>query len=690
MKGQLDAEMLRRWRAADGHFDRPAEGLSERLGWLHQAIGALDEGKPEAVFALAAQARAAGQPDIALILELCATPIAELDPDICRGRATMEQRANRLPRFPDFVRALVLLRQGKRPKNLPKQSEASAVGSAAYMLVLSFASGARGFSTVPALTAQIPRATPAMLATWMFREKQLRRLISDPLFAELKLSPQRYPDLHKTVGLPGNLEARTRGTEPWNDGHDPVAQHLYGLPLPEQRAWLGAMLHRLARDTRAGRFHGLVGLCHAAVHVAMRFPELKPLAVQLAVLEQRLDWLEPTDLPEPFVLEQLWQEQHQLLSAADRLALAARVEKLLDVYDDGEHLISDDVADEVLACLIAGHAELRTLPGYIRSLSEMSRDVLENLLKRYGATETRRALTHALVASGRSELDNALLYLFKLRGAPSELRILLHDIHASAVRAPPSRGFRRNLSRVLGEPWSQPIARELAYIASFAQDVPLRFQEAVRQLMPKLSAEDPSEAIALAISVGASELAKEQIALLGRSLRKLTPERATERALAAIDRTLHVVAPLSLNHPVYTQLEPLTRFALRQGPEPVLSSIRRGSFAEDSPDGGLLYWILRDPTVFGDLPRVAQAIQLALSEDESPSPIESPHGIVLEIIIHAIKLGPCTPPELMQRVRLNVETATSAEGVRSLLATLSSTNEADFEGLLQGLFGLND
>jgi hypothetical protein len=316
---------LEAWRHAEstlGDADAvQASTLPAPLGTVLRAMEALDAGDPAVIADLAAAVEVS-DPLVASTLRLLltspeATPAAEL------RALTLSQE---LP-YGDLLDALNVARTGRPAIPTDLLEECAGYRPALHAVFRLLTDDETATYTNPLVQAFSPRADQLQVAA---RAVQITghtaRSRLQHYFGELamRLDADRWPELDQHVRS-GDLVAWSQRRAPWTTVHDDeVAGLLAAGPAPLQRA-LGALLHRIGRDTVLGRLSGLARPTRAAFSLAWTLRVDPDLIEALGTLQLRVDRFDPEHTNHsPVVYVQLWRAA-KTWPAEDRLLCAKAV-----------------------------------------------------------------------------------------------------------------------------------------------------------------------------------------------------------------------------------------------------------------------------------------------------------------------------------------------------------------------------
>jgi hypothetical protein len=629
-------DVVIRWRGGEGAIgraravERAAAQLGPRLGWLLQAIAALDGGSRAEVARVAAGARADGQADVAEVLELLLAPRAEIDPTTVRKQAKARGlgASGGVPVL-DLLRSLAVFRTGTESPPAPALRQAARTRPALAMVMELLTSRSDRVSRDPTLEAYLLRGAQVIAVARMFR---VYRQV-DPAFLAsnydqdlLGLDSPRWSDL-RAAGQGGGeaVARRLRGEEPWTDGHDRVAEWLYRQP--DRKLWLGPMLQAIADLTSAGRLDRALGMAHVAAHLAahaaLSDPALRDLARQLVGLELRLRWaLGGSD--DPDVALALWNTR--ALAPAEQLRLA---EQLLQ----GPVLEGPD-AMEVAAVVAARSQNLDAVRDAVFALAE-DRGA-SAAVRHQGPDPGRAALVEAwLDAMHRPERAILAIPALVAGGQGAGAARVAQDLDLDR----PVPGLAEAACALAGVGVGALAA--LARLVGALGTVPDAVRTAAEQGLASPGADVVGAALALLAAGGQAERATSRIREEGRALRQMPAAAADERAATVVAAALthgeHAVGQ------VRPLVEPLARFVLREGPERALKAARAVP-ASLWPGLVTLFLQLRDDLQAheGWLDFVAEAAGPPVPDELAPLLRRASRQIVVE----ALKRRPATFGEL--------------------------------------------
>lgn len=571
-------------------LDRAVERFPPRFAWLARGLAALDDGRREVVLAVARAAEAAGQRDVAAVLDLALADPATIDPTAVRKaarKAGLDVGSG--VGFLDLLRSFAVYRTGTTSPPAAALRKASRGALCVEAAIDTFTSSSDRVYRYDALEAVLPRAAQVATAAQALR----RGLRIDRAWTATRFSPplldldrERWPDLDVASGGRAAIERRLAGTELWHQGHDAASEWLYQRPPAEARAWLGPLVRGIGEQLRAGRAGGLRGAVHAAAHLAHKQPDLADLAVQLCSLEARLEWLagSPTVL-----LEQLWSLRARL--AATEVLELARL--LLTVEGIEDERISAEITAAVLA-----HPSTTT-PKLVDLIErcDLERRTLEAALAGWAPSPARKDLVLALHAVGDGDSSAALLAVPRLVAAGDlegvEAVVFLAVDRSDRLQERPLAAAVAALAAAAG-----PCVVALARLASAVRDrAPLA--DAARRWAPTIGPEPAQRGalLALASASGAADVVAAVVLEEGRRLRALASSDADQRAFLVLAAALDL-RNAAIDDPLHDAVAALDRFVLRNGEAAALSAIQRVP-AEHPHAGGLVAWFLRHQTELG-------------------------------------------------------------------------------------------
>ena len=278
---------------------RVAEKLPERLSWLLRGLSALDQGDRSAIAELASRARAAGQGEIAAILDLVLADPGTVNPTAVRKdakRAGLGEGMT-LP-YLDLLRMIACLRSGKK---VTKSVAMRALEKQRPLLQglshnLATTSDANYiWRDVRKLSMRAEQTLAAMLQVHTGYGLSSGFLAHNFGSDALDLSPKRWPDLS---GTGSTMDAWIRGEGDW-----PEDPRIDGSKETRQRALFG-ILSRIHQQITAGRLVGLVGPAKTTCALAHQLG-MKPLHKLCHTLHLKLEWLEIQRVPRELLEELL-------------------------------------------------------------------------------------------------------------------------------------------------------------------------------------------------------------------------------------------------------------------------------------------------------------------------------------------------------------------------------------------------
>lgn len=623
-----DAALLPAWLAADvalskqdgAAIERAAAGLPPRLAVLLRCMAAIDLGEADGVAEAARAARAAGQCDVAAVLDVLLADAETLDPTAVRKAAKAAAlHADTQVAFLDLLRAFAARRTGSKSPMSAELREAKrhnyALEAAAwlftqhiYQVDVRVGLGLR----LPRAGQLFPLAQSAILGKEIDASAWRGRFTVDLVHGGISAPPPT------TDHDAQQIRRRLSGQAIWDDAHDPSSTWLYHAPAPERRAWLGAILQAIQVRLPA---HGgdLTNLVHAAWHLAKEEPQLRDLATQLMLLEDRLKWLQDPSEPATKLLEDLWRAREAAFLPEERLYLAGELWPVLeDVEDEG----TQRTIAEVIAATTPDYEKAILAVGY--AAEGIRPDLLLQNLKRRGATDQRVQSIAAELAmrlgDGRG-IVQAALALLRLgdtlgsftairRARLSRLRIDAGQLGLLAAAA--SAFHTEGAAEVLSE-------------ALYAAPKDVQLRGMARRWVESAPPELRRHAMRLAAGLGDRALLDPLATLEGRELRKGGAE-AEQRAAATVGLLCDFVEPSPL---MLETAAPFGRFLLRQGEPAALAWLPRLPAAQPAGDGYLAWWLARYSDVT-DRPAMVKAVLRYLTREEVPHDLARDAQILLE------------------------------------------------------------
>ncbi len=537
----MSAEQIDRWQRAEAALDRPraagraAEKLPGRLGWLLRALSCLDEGRPEEVEALAAEARAAGQGEIAAVLEVAAIPPDELDPTAVR-RAAKKQGLGEGMGLPylDLLRLYAARLAGARTTKsgalLSAERRRDRATLRAVNHMLSTTSDRSYFRTT--VRKLSPRAEQVIVCSHFLESYAAdgRRFL-ERNFAQvlLDLSPERYPDLQPGGG---DQLALWRTGGPFTLSQ----QQVMALPVARRRALLSSLLLGLYERTCSGRLADLVNPANAACHIAgtLREHDLQDLA---HTLHLKLEWLDPHLETPAELLEaalERWPEDRAL---RDQIG--------------AEAVEWEEIPPKLLAPALL-HAA--TLPDLVESsalLESLALDLgpgaaawrgLDRALEADGASPWRRSWARVVQAMAWEECERALGLLPPLVADAPSLGPVIASFQRALSELRPRQQRRRETQHTVAAFLEALAGRAGAGEHDLKVWEPLLFRglgecpwpESGRRVAAALAARDPAglppqqqiALLAAAVVAGLPERRDALVTQLGRQLMRTRPQAA--------------------------------------------------------------------------------------------------------------------------------------------------------------------
>jgi hypothetical protein len=623
-----DPALLPAWLTADvalskqdgAAIEQAAAGLPPRLAVLLRCLAAIDLGEADGVAEAARAARAAGQCDIAAVLDVLLADAETLDPTAVRKAAKAAAlHADTQVAFLDLLRAFAARRTGSKSPMSAELREARRHNYALEAAAWLFTQHISQIDVRVGLGLRLPRAgqlfplaQAAILGKEIDATAWRERFPVDLVHGGIS-APPPTADHHAQ-----QLHRRLTGQTPWDDAHDPSSTWLYEAPASERRAWLGPILRAI--QVRLPAPSGdLSNFVHAAWHLAKEEPQLRDLATQLTLLEDRLKWLQDPGEPELRLLEELWRARESSLLPEERLHLAGLLWPILDEVEDERTRRS--VAEVIIATTPDPEKAILAV-GY--AADGVRADVLLQNLKRRGAAEQRVQSVAAELAMRLSDgrgIIQAALALLRLGDFPGSF-VAVRRARLARLRIDTGQlGLLASAASALHTEGAAELLSEALYIAP--KDVQLRSM--ARRWVEGAPPELRRHAMRLAAGLGERSLLDPLATLEGRELRKGGAE-VEQRAASTVGLLCDFLEPSPL---MLETAAPFGRFLLRQGEAAALAWLERLPGAQPAADGYLAWWLARYSDVT-DRPAMVKAALRYLMKDDVPADLARDAQILLE------------------------------------------------------------
>lgn len=593
-------------RAAEARLpelDPSVERMPARQGQILRAMAALDRGDRAGVIAAAAAARAAGQHDLAWILDLLSAPAGSMGapeaglagpaPDLLGALATW--RRGKAARGSDSLRRLATRRPVLRALLDVLGRRRQPTGTVRDLKDLS----ERAASVAVAALAAGRRARVDLAA-------ELRRELPDCAF-----DLSRYDAQPGGPGAPPTLQR-------WLD--DPATvwgreQSLAAVQVLDRPGGSSELLSALllAIHARLASGHGpaLLEPVRACRRLAARQRHAEQLVEQLDVLERRLAALfDPRRALGPLLT--VWR-RCVARPTRERLFIAGRVLDVLLAMVTADEDPPDELrlSVDLVAYFILHTEDAAKRARVLASFGWMfPPEAFNKLLERVDPAE--RVWLQAELALTEERLDDVLAGVVALAGAGQHshanrlFRGVLAEFGAGARSPRFERAFERTLSalrvihpRVL-DPDLLPLILALARdLRSGVEAARALVRDELAQPLPDGDRRAAQHLLAYHL-LGDEAGAQEVMRRLGRWLRGADPDRADDLALGVL---VDVYDDLELGgapDAVRRLTAPLTSFFLREGSERSFHALRRG-LALMNGRAGLALWVREHVARLGDM-----------------------------------------------------------------------------------------
>ena len=594
---------LQKWKRAASTIGRPraleraANKLPDRLAWLLRGLGALDQGHRSAVREVARQAEAAGQGEVAAVLNVMLAAPDSLDPTAVRKEAKRAGLGAGMPLpFLDLLRLLAAWRSGKRTiKNTAlRRYEQHRPMLQALNHALSTSSSANyNWPNLHKLSLHADQVVAAVRQLDTYGHLDVRFIERNYSGDLLRLTPARWPDLTPGMSLVG---AWRKGEGDW-PGH---------FPLPTdpavQRRLLSGILIRMHQQIMDGRLAGLSSPAECVLVLAqdLGLHKLRPLLNDLFL---RLLWLDTQHVP-PELLDRLLTRARTTAEVTALGALAVELEELTPrqlraaIFWAAARPDADDAAEvlqEILDSVEPAQLPRHTLTKHLcdAGVDAWRRGWLEMVFDQY--TE------HSLQAlQGLTRLVEHAPDLQALAERFSELVIEL-DLDSRSHRQA-CDAFLIALAGKSADPsvWGPLLSAEMPMH---------RWPAEVLRVIAQIAARDPSglsaaeQMVLLEASViaGQEERTEALLKQIGRQLVRMRPQRDAVRHGLLLLGAICTAEPRIAGAGVSA----LSRFVARQSPQARAEAL--ASMDDSAPVVGLLRWWNQTPEA-GEIPDALKAL----------------------------------------------------------------------------------